>query len=165
MDNSRRLLELYGIRNELLHKYFDLGLGRYGDQIRELDEDIALLGGAQKSSFVLDPLLVPPDAVKTEERKTIIHINKEKGIYIDKTRKYEISRKRLDCVLKLLESDSLTAEDLEEFWSTSSQITNEIKKINALTRNNLGIEHDLITHSKSARSYSLNREELNIEPS
>jgi len=97
--------------------------------------------------------------------ETIIHVDSKKGIYIDNKRKYPISGKRLKCVQKLLENVSLTAEDLEEFWSTSSQITNEINEINALVRKKLGIEHDLITHSKSARDYSLNREELSIEAS
>ena len=105
------------------------------------------------------------DTAGNKESRIEIFIDGKKGIYIDDQRKYSISGKRLECVQKFLESDSLTTQELEQFWSTSSQITNEIKKINALVRDNLKIDHDLIAHSKSARSYSLNRDALNIEAS
>ena len=165
MDISGRLLELYGIRNELEQKYFDFGVGK--EQIREINEDIAYLESrAPKGWSEIDPLLVlSTNAAQASEGAAVIHIDKVKGIYIDDARKYGIAGKRREFIWKLLESDSLTAEDLEEFWSTSSQIANEIKEINVLTRKNLGIEHDIITHSKSARTYSLNREKLDIEPS
>lgn len=142
--------------------------GRYASDIeKEIDKLEEDLDAVEKKELANYPhvFVVNAEKLLDSSDKTIpetIYISPKKGIYIDDKRRYPISGKRLECVQKFLESDSLTKEDLEQFWSTSSQITNEIKEINTITRKKLGIEHDLITHSTSDRSYSLNQEKLKI---
>ena len=172
MNTLEVLSELYAVRREVEKKAywrFERGIGyAYPDELRKLDEQIAQIKKRTPGVPSVDFTLTSPpydDASGESKNKTVVHVDGKKGIYIDEKRRYPISGKRLECVEKLLESDSLTTEDLEQFWSTSSQISNEIKEINTQVRKKLEIRYDLIIHSKSARSYSLNQEELDIRAS
>ena len=119
-------------------------------------------GNLKKLLSEIQLILDKKSSTSSDDEQTVkIFIDRRNGIYIDMERRYGISGKRFDCVFKLIGSD-LTQEEISEFWSTPSQISHEIKTINRLVKKSLRIEYDLIVHSKTSRTYSLNREELQI---
>lgn len=137
-------------------------IGATTPEVEKLDAEMREIEGNLRQSFrhlfVVDAKLLSGG---NKDGKTKIYFDDKKGIYIDAKRKYEIAKKRLRCVQRLIEAESLTSEDLLELWGNKQLISKEIRDINKTFRERLAIEIDLILHSATS-GYYVNRDDFEI---